>query len=1126
VSGCTPFSRHLVSALSFLIVVLLNAPAAGAQTVAGRVSGSIVDATGAVLPGVSVTATDVETGRQHSTTTNGDGQYVLYPLATGTYDIQATLDKFQPHDIRGLRVNVADVIVRNIVLTLGQSTEHVTVVGNVSGLQQGPSVASVINAEQVVNLPLNGRDYNQLVLLAGGAVENIGSGNGRDFGAAAANGNRAFSNDYLLDGAPNNDIYQGRSAIPLSVDTIREFKVTSSVAPAEFGQAGTQVSVVTRSGTNLWHGGVFEYYRGNALEARNPFSDEDAKPFSRHQFGGSIGGPVMLGIPGGQVYDGHGRTFFFFNYEGNRERQDVLRVATVPPDAFWQGDFSSLLARATPIQLRDPLAPGRPPIPGNRLDLYLNGARLSPTAARLRPFWGSPTREGLSNNAIRFARDEDTANQFSARIDHTLPRSGQLAMGYTDSRTEGASPSLLGTGGGLLTPIDTRNLTISYTQPIGARTVNELRVAVARYDSLTIYDDGGLPTVAELGLPGFEPADDLIPPMPRITFSGVDAFTQLNYGNNANFGMAALKKVSETVTIANALTMTRGRHVIKTGVEARLTHLDALQQTNARGQISFSPSATSTSSTGYPFADFLMGIPSSTTEVAVKRPVSLRQTEVAIYAQDDWRAGSRWLITAGLRNEIYLSPTEENYQLAIFDPTTGAIVVATDDGRLPTEQFLPSIVARLYDGNQFTFPLLSDVEAGLKSTQLLKAMYLNLGPRAGIAHQIDEAGRLVVRGGYGIFYTRYPAQYLLQTIAINPPFAGTFAASQQFTNGTPLLTLDRPYPATGARTSFSPAGFDREFVLPWNHQWNVTIERELTRGTTVSASYIGNRGSHLFRSVNMNGPRLDPSTGQITRAYSDNFATSSILVRRTDGRSLYHSMVLEVRRRAGNNLQFQGNWTWAKGLDDTGETVQSALLDLEDLGRDWADSDYVRRHMLKVNATWLLPFGRGQRFGHGAAPWLNALIGDWRLSAIWQFATGRYFTPTFSSSGGLSNSRPDRIGDGNLRSGERSPERWFDPSAFAVVPAADPATGLPRFGNSGRNVLIGPGLHVVDATLAKSVRLQGRSRLTLRIEAFNLFNTPNYDLPERNLSNTNTVGAISGLTRAPRQLQFAARLDF
>jgi hypothetical protein len=1080
------------------------------------VGGTITDQTGAILPGVTVTATELETQRQTVATTNRDGQYVLYPLPAGTYALTARLDGFQPHELRGLRINVADVLVRHIVLRVGGGTEEVTIVAKSAGLQQGPTVGSVIAAEQVANLPLNGRDYNQLVLLAGGAVENIGSGNGRDFGDVAANGNRAFSNDYLLDGAPNNDLYQGRSAIPLSVDTIRELKVTSNVAPAEFGQAGTQVSVVTRSGTNVLHGSLFEYYRGNALEARNPFADEDAQPFSRHQYGGSLGGHVVKD-----------RTFFFANYEGNRERQDVLRVATVPTDAFWRGDFSTLLARATPIQLRDPLAPGRPIIPGNRLDLYMNGARLNPTAQALQAFWGSPTREGLTNNAIRFAANENDANQFTGRVDHALPRAGQLAIRYTDSRIDGSSPSLLGTGGGLLTPIDTTNLSITYTQPIGSHMVNEFRAARARYDSLTVYDDGGLPTVASLGLGGFEAANNLVPPMPRITFSGGDAFTQLNYGSSANFGMAALQKISTTLTLADALTMTQGAHVIKVGFEGRLTSLDALQQTNARGQLAFSPSATSTLSTGYPFADFLLGVPSSTTDVALKPPVQLRQTELAMYAQDDWRLGSRWLLSLGLRNEMFFSPSEDQQRLAIFDPTSGAIVVATEDGQLPVDSFLPSVTRRLTDAQgQFVFPLKSDVDAGLPSGQVLRRLYLNLGPRVGLAHQLDAEGRMVIRGGYGIFYTRYPAQYLLQTIAINPPFAGTFANSQQITNGTPLLTLDRPFPAEGPRTSFSPAGFDRDFVLPWNQQWNVTLEREVWAQTTVSLGYVGNRGTHLFRSTNVNAAVLNRETGQTTRPYNDTFGTSSILVRRTDGNSIYHAMVLEARRRVGSSFQVQANWTWAKGLDDTGETVQAALLDNEDLARDRADSDYVRRHMVKINGTYALPFGRDQQFGAKAPRWVDALAGGWRVSAIWQFATGRYFTPQVTASGGLSNSRPDRIADGNLPAGDRTPERWFDPSAFVAVPAVDPATGLPRFGNSGRNVLIGPGLNVVDATLAKSVRLYGRSRLTLRLEAFNLLNTPNYDLPDRNLSNANTVGTISALTRPPRQVQFAARFDF
>jgi hypothetical protein len=1112
-------------------VVLIFFPAiffptlAAAQTTAGRISGIVADQAKGVIPGAQVIAVSDETGQQYTAVTGEQGQYMLYPLPSGSYSLTVSKEGFRVQRVERLKVSVADHLTRNFVLEVGgQVIAQVTITaGAESEVQQAPVVQSTILREQITNLPLNERDYNQLILLAAGAVENIGSGNGRDFGAVALNGNRAFSNDYLLDGAPNNDLYQGRSALPVSVDVIGEFKVTSNVAPAEYGQAGTQVSVVTRRGANQFRGSLFEFYRGNLLEARDPFNPGETAPFRRHQFGGSLGGPVLL--PG---YNGRKRTFFFANYEGARERQELTRVATVPLDEFWRGDFSSLLARN--IRLRDPLLPGRPLIPGNRLDTYLNGGRINQTAVKLKPFWGSPTLPGLANNAVRFGENVNDLDQFTIRLDHALTGSQSLSLRHSSSFNDASTPSLLANGSGLLAPIDNHNATLAHTWTLTPGAVNELRFGYANYDSLTTYNDGGLPTVASLGLNGFESADLGVPPMPRITFSGGDAFTPLNYGANANFGMAALTKISNTYTLSDTLTYTRSSHVLKAGFEGRRVAFNALQQTNARGSLSFSPSANSTNTTGYPFADFLIGLPSSTQEVAIKQPILLLQTEIASYVQDDWRIKPRLLLSLGLRHEAFFNPTEERDRLAIFDPETGAIVVATDGGDLPVREYLSSVVRKLGDAQgNFRFPLQKDTDAGLEEGRLLKTLSRNFGPRVGFAWQIDGAGRTVLRGGYGIFYTRYPRQYLLQTIAINPPFAGTFSYSQAIRNGQPAISLDTPYPATGGNTSFSPAGFQRSFKLPSNQQWNMTFEREVGLGTVFSLGYVGNKGTHLFRSTNVNAPTLNPETGQITRRFSANYSTSAISVRQSDGSSTYHAMLFEVRRRVGRNLFFQGNWTWAKGIDNTGETVQAALLDNEDLGRDRADSDYVRRHMVKANASYGLPFGRGQAFFGSVPAWIDATLGGWRVSGIWQYATGRYFTPSFASSGGLSNSRPDVVPgvSGNLPRGERAPQRWFNPEAFAIVPATDPATGLPRFGNAGRNILIGPGLNVVDATLAKSWRVSGdAARLTFRIEAYNLFNHANYDLPDRNLSNTNTVGTINNVVRPARQVQFALRLDF
>jgi hypothetical protein len=986
-------------------------------------------------------------------------------------------------------------VARNVTLEVSGIGQSVTVSADAAAMATDTSsVESTIVRRQVEELPLNGRDFNQLVLLAAGAVDNS-VGGGTDFGAVALNGNRTYGNDYLVDGMPNNNSFQNTSATPLSIDLIREFKVYSGVAPAEFGQGGAQVSVVTQGGTNKLHGNLFEYYRGTTFEARDPFSATNERSFMRNQFGGSAGGPVI-----------RNRTFFFFNYEGNRQNQDATRLSSVPLDAMWKGDFSALIPLG--IQLRDPLAAGRPNIPGDRLDQYLGGVRISKTAQALQPYFGSPNLAGIGNNASRQVEQDISADQFTIRGDQMLPRDQSLSLRYTKSHSGGFIPNLLGSPGvGRTEPLDSINGSAAWTAVVTPRIVSEFRLGGMKFGDVTSYTAGGLPTAQSLNLQGFSSGGTAIPLLPQMSFSGVGAPTNIKFGDTATFGEAALSMIENVYTLTETVSHTMGRHNLKYGYELHREDFNVLQQSNAGGQISFASSATSSNSTGYSFADFLIGLPSSSQQVPVKPKILLRQTEMAGFVQDNWRVSPAFTVNVGVRYELFLNPYEDRNRLAMFDVNTGAIVVASDNGKLPVDQYLPAVVSKLADAQgNFKFPVLSDRQAGFDPRRLLDTRVNNWGPRAGFAWQF--ADRTVLRGGYGIFYSRYPIQYLLQTVAVNPPFAGTFSYSQSIQNATPALTLDAPYSLSGS-ASVSPAGIQKDFGLPDNQQWNLAIERDLGRHTTATLGYVGNKGTHLFRSINANAAYLDPVTKQVVRRFNSTYGTSTINFRETNGNSIYNAMNAEVRHQAARGLTFAGSWTWAKGLDDVGSTVQAALLDVQNLGRDRANSDYVRRQTISLNGVYDLPFGL-------------------RLGGIWRFTTGRYLTPTFTSAGGLSNSRPDVVYavSPNLPRDERSPDHWFNPAAFAVVPAVDPITGLPRYGNAGRNTIIGPGVNVVDANLAKVFPLGERKSITLRIEAFNLLNHPNYAAPNLNISNTTTVATITSVVKPMREVQFAARFDF
>ena len=1099
-----------------LLVFGLCLPAA-AQTTAGRVSGSVTDPAGAFAAGVRVTAVNSETGQSLTVKTGGEGLYVLYPLSPGIYKVTAQKDGFSTFFLEGLKVDVSQSVATDIRLEVGAVSQSISVTADSEVIQtDSPAIAATIVNQQIQQLPLNGRDFNQLVLLSAGSVDNATGGN-NDFGSVALNGNRTYGNNYMVDGTPNTNSYQGTSAVPLSIDLISEFKVYSGVAPAEFGQGGSQISVITQSGTNRFHGNLFEYYRGTQWQARNPFNNSGQQSFLRNQFGGSLGGPVVL-----PHYNGENRTFFFFNYEGQRQYQQATRVSSVPLPAMWNGDFSAVLASG--VQLRNPLASGRPNFPGNIIPVSL----ISKTALALQPYFGSPNLTGTGNNQVTNVDQIGNADQYTIRGDQMLSHNESVAFRFTHSLTGGFIPNLLGSPGvGRTEPLDNDNGTLSWTAAITPRTVSELHLGMMKFGDVTSYTAGNLPTAASLGMQGFTSTNPGIPPLPQMSFSGTGAPTNIKFGDTASFGEAALSMIQNIYTVTETVAHSTGKHSLKFGYEFHRDDYNALQQSNAGGQVAFSASATSSNSTGYSFADFLLGVPSSSQQIPVKPKILLKQTEMAGFAQDDWRVLPGLTLSAGLRYELFLNPYEDRNRLAMFDIKTGAIVVASDNGQLPVNEYLPQVTAKLTnpDGS-WKFPLLSDVQAGFNPRRLLATQWNNWGPRAGFAWHAGP--KTVVRGGYGIFYSRYPIQYLLQTVAVNPPFAGTFNYSQSIQNGVPALTLNVPYSASGT-ASVSPAGIQQNFALPDNQQWNLTVDQELGWNTSVTLSYIGNKGTHLFRSINANSAYIDPVAKTIVRGFSSAYGTSTINFRESNGDSIYNAMNLEVRRRFYRHVTFQGNWAWAKGIDDVGQNVQSALLDVPNLGRDRANSDYVRRHTININGIYDLPFGRRQPFLNHMPCALDMAFGGWKLAGIWHFATGRYLTPTFTSSGGLSNSRPDVLYgvSPNLPRSRRTPQEWFNPAAFAIVPATDPVTGLARFGNAGRNTIVGPGTNYMDGNIAKVIPLGSeRKTLTLRVEAFNLLNHPNYANPNLNISNTTTVATITSVLRPMREVQFAVRFGF
>ena len=747
--------------------------------------------------------------------------------------------------------------------------------------------------------------------------------------------------------------------------------------------------------------------------------------------------------------------------------------------------------------------------------------------------FAAPTSSSLVNNSVHPVDATTTSNQYTIKADHLLPHNQPLSVRLTVAHASGYTPGAMGLPElGMDQPTGNINGMVGWTVVLNSRTVNELRLGASTDNIHTEYFNGSYPNAGTIGLKGFTPITSTrMPPMPRIQFSGADALTFVTHWSSNTGGQLYTARTLNVFSISEMLSTTLGKHQLKAGVSGRASHTNHLYMNNVGGTMTFN-GANVARSTGYSFADFLLGLPSTSSQSPLTDKVLLLQPEAAFFLQDDWRLARNFTLTLGLRHELFFSAEEDRNRLAMFSPEVqgGGLVVACPDGKLPSREFLPDVISRMSNAQgEFSIPMACGSSLGYDPRRLVQNALGNIGPRVGLAWDPLGSGKWLIRSGYGIFYSRFPQNNFALTVGLNPPFAGTFNYSEVITNNTPNITLESPYLKTGTANVIL-YGMDKQFQSPSSQQWNFTVERTLGSNAVLSVKYLGNKGTHLFRSVNLNTQSVDPATGAIVRKYQSTFGTAAVNQELSTANSTYHAMQTEVRRRFAHGLAYQLNWTWAKGIDDVGAAPTASGLDLENLGRDRANSNYVRRHMINGNFTWELPVGRGRAVGRDLPGWLNAGVGGWRLSGIWRFTTGRYLTPSFVNSTGFgSNNRPDVVYgvSADLPRNQRSASRWFNPDAFAVPPATDPVTGLPRFGNAGRNIVVGPGLNTWDANLGKSIRVGGEQRrIVLRMDLFNVLNHPVWANPDMSISSPNTVAVISDTNRPMRQAQFSIEFQF
>ena len=1050
-----------------LLLVHLQPLVGYSQTLHATIRGQVAGSSGSSYPNVQVTAVNEETGETRQTFSDRDGEFTLSVLSPGPYRLEAEMPGYQKYVGGGIRLRVGENLRVNMVLQLGGPAEEIVVTAR-QGLVKPDAmkVGAVIENRQIVDLPLDGRNFLQLsLLLPGTAPAAQGSpGSIRGEFTVNANGAREDSNNFILDGIFNNDPKLNTFAINPPADAIREFEILTSTYDATFGRSGgAQINMALKSGTNKLHGTVYEFFRNAALEARNFFAhtDDAAPRYQRNQFGFSLGGPVRAE-----------RTFFFVDYEGRRVGEGITQVTNVPTALERAGDFSQgIFAHPLDPFTQRPFENGR--IPSGRMSAIGRAiANLYPLPNRLVP--------GQNYVSSPVLRDRD--DRFDVRFDHSFAVKSSMVGRYSFSDRDlyepFSGPNFARIPGyGANVPRRAQNLMLGEDHTFSSSLINQVRVAFNRVAAGSLQEVRGSSLNRTVGLPELSSN-------PRdlgLSFITISGFSPIGdeYNNPQN-------SVTNVFQAADTVTYSKGKHLIKFGGDIRALQQNAFRDVQSRGILTFSDYG---QITGNGLADLLLGFVTYSGGARLDNPQYLRTRSWDLFMQDSWRLRRDVTLLLGARYE-YNSPPVDRYDKAnAYDPLARTLVPVGKDG-VPRSGYEP-------DRN-------------------------NWAPRIGIAWS-DAGNNSVLRAGYGIYYDQSslaPGEGLY----FNKPY---YDFKLYFPLPELPLTLKNPFPPSYPLTiPGSALGFDRHLRTPYMQHWNLTFEHQFGTRSLLELSYVGSKGSRILsaRDINQaNASPRQPNPRPVTQ-----FADVTFLESR--GNSSYSSFQARFQQRLNAGLAALISYTFGKSLDDN-STFFSSFGDSNfpqnsaNPGAERGRSNFDLRQRLSIGYSYDLPIGRGQRFLADSSL-VSALLSGWSTHGIVTLQSGRPFTVAllseidnsntgFASLGFGANNRPNRLASGELRS--PAPEGWFDTSAF--VPAS-----YGSFGNSGRNILDGPGYQDMSVSLTRDSRICEALNLQFRAEFFNVLNRTNFNLPDIFLGSP-TFGRISSAGNA-RRIQFGLKLIF
>ncbi|HXN25022.1 MAG TPA: TonB-dependent receptor [Candidatus Dormibacteraeota bacterium] len=1093
---------RIIFALTSLIA-LSTGMAFGQGTITGTILGTVKDASGSAIPGARIVVTREDTGITREGITDQNGNFMVTFLPIGKYNVKAQANGFRTEVRSGIGLEIDQKLPINFTLQVGQLTQEVVVQAD-AGLvnSQTSDIGELIENRRVTELPLNGRQFSQLILLTAGATpepQGLFSGPFAVAGQSPnVNGNRSDANQYLIDGISINDItYNHLSASP-SVDAIQEFKVQSGMYSAEFGSTnGAQINVTLKSGTNRPHGSLWEFVRNDKLDSKNYFDRRSIPPFRQNQFGGTLGGPII-----------HGKTFFFVNYEGLRVRKGISITSAVPTLAMRKGDFRGLAPIFNPATF-NPATKTSTPFANNQIP----DERISPVAKAVLALIPEPNiSSGLGRNYAGFGKRITDSNQVNTRIDHNFNASNTIfgRLTFSDisdlnpvpgtASFETASAPVSPPGFGQNTSVRGVNTALQWTHLFSQAVINQLRIG---------YNYTGTRQTQEnksdfSGANGIQGNDN------RTFSNGVPGFNILGF---SSFGGTTfdLNWRNNSFTLIDDLSYVRGRHTIKVGFSGERLLPSTRFLLSPRGSFTFRNIFTADpqnpTGTGNSFADFLLGLPNTAAAGVGDNLVHLQSWRFGTYVQDDWKVSTRLTVNLGIRFEFTPHWIEKNNKWANIDLTAGGrFVIASDHGEI-------NPAAKLAAFPSLTF-VTSD-KAGFPRA-LVDNDYKAIAPRIGFAYAFDDQARTVLRGGYGIFYTRDVVAS--NGLSFNPPFFG----NKSFTNSNlaALIPVQTALISTGTVLP-NAQGIARNAPNGYMQQWSLGLQRQLASDLVVEANYLGTKGTKLAASISPN-QAVPGTTPLVQRIPYPNLAAGVSLMGAYSWSS-YNAVTLSMRKSFSRGLSFSSNYTWAKSLDtissgNSNTANSNKPQDSRNIAAEWGPSIFDVGHRFVANYIYDLPFGKGRKFAIENRAW-DFFFGGWSTTGILTLQGRLPFSPLLGidrSGTGVFQDRPNQVGDPNAID-KRTPDKYFNTAAFALQPAG-------QFGNAGRDTIRGPNFYQFDSSIIKNFKVRESQQFEFRAEFFNLLNHPNFKLPNR-IFGTADFGQIFSAYDA-REIQFGLKYSF